>query len=438
MSGSTLAATNSPHLSTPRRPARHRVSRRLVVAPSAALMALSALAYSPGAAGAASKVTLTVWNYYTGAEQIAAIKSQDALFEKGNPNVNVEEIFVTFNEMDSRLLASASTHSGPDVVLNNVVVDFPELSDAGVLYNLTKDWDSYPDKSQFPSAGVWTNSKGQIYDVMSYSNLLGLYYNKTILDQYHLTPPATLSQFAADMKVVEAGGKYTPLAAADDPGPDGAWTWFPLLLENGETYCNLTLPKVTQAYQTVYNWAKAGYLPKESATWTQTTSWTEFMSGKYAFGINGNWNLGDAKAATFKWGTTQYPAGPDGSHVFPGGEGLAMGAYTKHAALAWKYIETAWLSEQGGVLDFRYSGQIPIRADVANTSLVKSDSIVAPFVAATKTVSAWPRNPNTSEMQDYVATELSDVVSGQATVQAAAAATVSHIASEIKAGGGGC
>lgn len=424
-----------------RRPARRltgrRSCRRLVAISSAAAVALTTVAYGAGEASASSTVTLTVWNYYSGAQQIAALKAQDALFEKSHPNVKVDEVYVSFNEMDSRLLASASTHSGPDVVLNNVVVDFPELSDAGVLYNLTKDWDSYADKSQFPSAGVWKN-KGRIYNVMSYSNLLGLYYNKKILSQYKLTPPKTISQFEHDMKVVEAGGKYTPLAAADDPGPDGAWTWFPLLLENGETYCNLTLPKVTSAYQTVYDWAKAGYLPKEAATWTQTQSWTEFMTGKYAFGINGNWNLGSARTATFPWGTTQYPAGPDGSHVFPGGEGLGIGAYTKHPGLAWQYIESAWLSKPASVIDFKDSGQIPVRANVANTSLVKSNVAAAPFIAATKTVLAWPNNPNTEKMQDYVATELSDVVSGQATVKAAASATVSNIASMIKAGGGSC
>ena len=418
----------------------HSILRRLAIVPTlTAAVAFTGAAYGTESASASSNnVTLTVWTYYTGAQQQAALKAQDALFEASNPNVTVQQVFVPGSELDSKLLAEAAVKSGPDVVLTNVVVDFFELSDAGALYNLTSDWNSYPDRSQFPAASVWTNGKGRIYDLMSYSNLLGLYYNKTILDQYHLTPPKTIAQLVADMKVVKAGGKYTPLAAADSPTVDGAWTWFPLLLQNGETYCNLTVPKVTQAYQTVYDWAQAGYLPKEADTWTQSTSWTEFMTGKFAFGINGNWNLGDAKAATFSWGTTQYPAGPDGYHVFPGGEGLAIGAFTKHEALAWDYLKEAWLSQQGSILDFKYSGQIPIRADVANTPLVKKDTTVAPFVAATRTVSAWPRNPNTSDMQEYVGTELSDVVSGQVTVKSAAAATVSHILGEIKAGGGSC
>jgi multiple sugar transport system substrate-binding protein len=417
---------------------RYLRSRVAAIAAAAATLALAASGCGGSSAAADGHITLTVWTYYTGTGQIAALKAQDALFEKAHPNVTVDQVQVQGSELDPKLLAAAATHTGPDVFLDNVVVDFPELTAAGALYNLTKDWDSYPDKSQFPAAGVWRTGNGQIYNVMSYSNLLGLYYNKTILDQYHLTPPTTISQFEADMKVVTKAGKYTALAASDSPDTGGAWTWFPLLLESGVNYCNLTASNAEPMFSTVASWAKAGYLPKEAATWTQTDSWTAFMTGKYAFGINGNWNLGDAKSATFAWGTTQFPAGPDGSHVFPGGEGLGIGAFSKYKQLEWEYLETAWLSSKASVLDFTNSGQVPTRADVADTPTVRTDTAATPFVDATKTVSPWPKTPKTAQMQVMVGTELSDVLSGQATPAQAAATTAAQVKADMKAGGGGC
>jgi ABC-type glycerol-3-phosphate transport system substrate-binding protein len=417
---------------------RYLRSRRSVIAAAAAValaLAVSACGGSPAAAS--GHITLTVWSYF-GGDQLAALKAQDVLFEKAHPNVTVQEVVVPGAQLDPKLLAGASTHTGPDVFLDNVVVDFPELTAAGVLANLTKDWDSYPDKAQFPAAGIWRTSNGQIYNVMSYSNLLGLFYNKTILDQYHLTPPTTISQFESDMKVVTKAGKYTALAASDSPDVGGAWTWFPLLLEQGTNYCNMTAANAAPMFSTVASWAKAGYLPKEAATWEAADAWTAFMTGNYAFGINGNWNLGVAKSATFSLGTTQFPAGPDGSRVFPGGEGLGIGAFSKYKQLDWEYLETAWLSSKASVLDFSVSGQIPTRADAAGTPTVKDDTAATPFVDATKTVSAWPRSPETAQMQGTVGTELSDVVSGQATPAQAAATTAAQIKADIKAGGGGC
>jgi multiple sugar transport system substrate-binding protein len=419
---------------------RKQRARRLAVAAAAATLAAAVAACGSGgsSAGAGGHITLTVWSYYSGPGQLSALAAQDKLFEAEHPNVTVQEVQVPGSELDSKLLAAAASHTGPDIFLDNVVVDFPELTAAGALADLTPDWDAYPDKAQFPAAGIWKGTNGQIYNVMSYSNLLGLYYNKTILDTYHLTPPTTLAQLAADMAVITKAGKYTALAASDSPDTGGAWTWFPLLLEQGTGYCDLTASNALPMFQTVATWTQDGYLPKAAATWTQDGSWTAFMSGKYAFGINGNWNLDDAKSASFSWGTTQFPAGPDGSHVFPGGEGLGIGAFSKYKQLDWEYLETSWLSSKASVTDFTDSGQIPTRADVANTPAVESNQAAAPFIAATKTVSAWPRNPKTDSMQVTVGTELSDVVSGQATAAQAAAATAAQIQSDIKAGGGGC
>lgn len=400
--------------------------------------ALAGPLVSKGSCGK-GKIKLTVWTYYAGPGQLGALKNQDKVFEKACPNVTVNQVQVPGAQLDSKLLATASTRSGPDVLLNNVVVDFPELQAAGVMYDLTKAWQAYPQRKLFPDAGIWKAPNGHIYTVMSYTNLIGLYYNKDILDRYHLSPPKNLAEFEAAMKTVTDAGKYKGLAESGAPNVEGAWLWMPLLLSQDVNYCNFSGPKVLKAFQRLEKWAKSGYIPKATATWSQGDAWQQFVTGKYAFGINGNWNLGTAAGtAKFKYGTGRFPTATGKSIVFPGGEGLAIGAYTKHPDVAWKYLETAWLSKSGSIADYASSGQIPVRSDVAETPEVKNNKLVTPFVEAAANTGSWPNNPKTAQMQNALGKAVSGVISGQINAKDAAATAISTVDDARKAGGGGC
>jgi multiple sugar transport system substrate-binding protein len=416
------------------------------------LLAGAACSASGGAAGgvpaslangptcdAGHQITLTVWSYYT---TLTVLNKLDGLFKKVCPNVTVKQVLIPGTQLDPKLLATASTHNGPDVLLNNVVVDFPELQRAGVMYNLTKFWNAYPDKAQYPASGIWRTANGQIYTVMSYTNLVGFWYNKSVLGQYNITsPPATIAQMDADMKKVVAGGKYQGLAESGAPSVEGAWLFMPLLLDQGINYCNLSGPKVTAAFAQVQSWAKNKLIPNATSTWTQNDSWQEFVTGKFAFGLVGNWNLVTAKSqAKFTYGTGEFPANdPSGkTTVFPGGEGLAIGAFTQYPGVAWKYLETSWLSKQANILDFTNTGSIPLRKDVATTSILKDDALVQPFITAASDSAKWPDNPQTAAMQTAVGQAVSGVISGQLTPAAAAAQAEAGVANARKAGGGGC
>jgi multiple sugar transport system substrate-binding protein len=351
-------------------------------------------------------------------------------------------VLIPFSQLDQKLLATASTHNGPDLMLNNVVVDFPELQRAGVMYNLTKYWNSYSGKTQYPSSGIWRSPGGQIYTVMSYTNLVGFWYNKTILSQYGITtPPATISEMTSDMAKVVAGGKYQGLAESGSPNSEGAWLFMPLLLDQGVNYCNLSGPKVTAAFAQIQYWAKHGLVPSATSTWNQSDSWQEFVTGKFAFGLLGNWNLGAAATtAKFSYGTAVFPPNDSNgfSTVFPGGEGLAIGAFTKYPGVVWKYLETTFLSQQGNIMDFTDTGSIPLRQDVASSPAVKNDTLVAPFVKAASNSARWPNNPQTAAMQLAMGQTVSGVLAGTLTPAAAAAQIESAIAKDRAAGGGGC
>lgn len=420
---------------------RHRRERIQAAAAILAALLLACACGSGSAGGSSGPITLTFWEYYAPGGQQQWIKGQVASFEKANPDIKVDLVQSDGTTFDQKLLGSVSTGQTPDLFINNIVVDYPTLQHAGVMLNLTKYWDSYPDRSEFPSGAVW-KTKGQVYNLMTYTNLIGLFYNKTILDQYGITtPPSTLTELGQDLAKVKAGGKYGGLDLSGSADVQGAWQFAPMLLGQGVNYCNLSKSpkKVDSAFDLLADWSKKGYIPEAASTWDQTTAWQQFTTGKYAFAINGNWNLGATSGANFQFGTTVFPAPAGGiSQVFPGGEGFAIGAKSKHPAAAWKFLEQAILSKQAELNVLADAGSIPMRADAAKTPAVKNRQYVAPFVKAAANAAPWPNNPNTANMQADLGKAASAVISGQMTGTQAAQTATQTIDSARQQGGGGC
>lgn len=412
---------------------------RVVGAIAVTLFVITGCAISSNNSGPSGQTTtLTFWSYFNGTQE-KWLQDQVAKFNKANPGIVVNIVKTVGAQQDQKLLASVATKSTPDLFINNIVVDYPTLQKGGVLKDLTSYWNGYQDRAKFPASAVWrTNS--HVYNLMSYTNLIGLWVNTDITSQYGITEvPATLDELQADLAKVTAGGKYQGIALSGAPNVQGAWLFAPELLSQGIGYCNFVGPKVNAAFERVQAWAKAGYTPAATATWSQTDSWQQFSTGKYAFGINGNWQLGNAKSLSFKYTTGRFPAAPGGkSIVYPGGEGFGIGANSKHADLAWKFLEQAILSKDGGQKVYEEAGSIPVRSDVADTPALKNDALVKPFVEAAQSSAAWPNNPNTAQVQAALGQAVSGVISGQSSADDAAQAAENGIKSALQAGGGGC
>jgi multiple sugar transport system substrate-binding protein len=415
--------------------------RWVALAVTGAVMVASGCAVKSAPEGGADggSKTLTFWNYYTGT-QLTWLQDQAKAFEGKNPGVKVNLVQTVGSQHDQKLLASVATGSTPDLFINNIVVDFPTLVSGGVMLDLTKYWDGFAGKAKFPAGAAWKND-GKVYNLMSYNNLLGMYYNKNILDEYGIKPPKTLDELTAAMKKVKAGGKYEGVALSGAPSVEGAWLFAPQFLGESVNYCNLdaNAGKVTSAFQRVADWRADNLLPRAAGTWDQNASWQQFMTGKYAFGLNGNWQLGNVKKANFGYGTVQFPAPADGkSQVFPGGEGFAIGAKSKNPDLAWKFLEQMIMSQQGGESVYTEAGSIPLNRDAAQTEAIKKDELVRPFVTAAQDTAAWPNNPQTATMQKALGTAVSSVISGQSKPDEAAQSAQKAIDDARQKGGGGC
>lgn len=404
----------------------------------ALFLATSGCAISSVAASSPDTTVLTFWQYYDGTQK-EWLEAEARRFEQDNPGVKIELVQVVGSQQDQKLLASVATGSTPDLFINNIVVDFPTLVAGGVMLDLTPYWESFADKDRFPDTATWED-RGRIYNLMSYTNLVGLYYNQDILDEYGLAPPTTLDELQAAIETVKAGGKYEGVALSGAPDVEGAWLFAPQLLGLGVGYCNIaeSPQEVTAAFRRIAEWRSTDALPRAAATWDQNASWQQFMTGRYAFALNGNWQLGNVQEAGFRYGTAQFPAPTGGrSQVFPGGEGFAIGSKSKHPDLAWKFLEQL-MSPRSGLAVYEAAGSIPLHEQAASAPEIEDDAMVAPFVTATRDAAPWPNNPNTAAMQKALGTAVSSVISGEQPPEAGARDAVESISEAREQGGGGC
>lgn len=332
-----------------------------------------------------TKATLNLWTSeaQSGPSATRTTQAQTEVneFKKLYPNVTVKITYIPDAQFSSKVIASAATKSGPDILwINGAYAD--EYAKAGVIANISPYWKTYTDAKQFP-ASVLAKYKGGIYDAQAYVNLNGLWYNKTILDEYNLPVPKTLDEMQSDMATIQAGGKYAGLLAAGTTGVEGEWVSKPFFTAYGvSTYKDYGNPQTEKMFDLLTGWESKGYLAKSTVGDSQVEGWQAFSAGKTAFYVGGNWNLGVAAKLPFKWGVTPMPSGPGGAaHVYLGGQAESIGQFSSNKELAWTFLKDTWLTKSFGVYSLA-GGSIPARTDAlpANPS-----SAFTSYVTALKT-----------------------------------------------------
>lgn len=378
--------------------------------------------------------SLEVW-HYSSSQDVKAIQDYTALFTKKYPKIDVRLTYVEFSEMPKRAIAAAAAKSGPDVFVyggNEVNAMFK----AGVFKSVDPYWQKFSDKAQFPD-GVITRFNNKVYGVKGYVNLTGLWYNKTILDAVGVSVPRTVDEIEDTFAKIKASGKV-PIALTGQPTNQGDWTAFPWMTAYGFSYKNPDASAIEPAFTLVGNWAKKGYLPKESVQWGQAETFNRWSVGDVAFMENGNWNIGPAArtiGSKFKYGTAPLPSGPKNHGIFLGGEALWIGSFVKNAELAWAYMQETLLSKEGLLITLQESGGIPARRDMAGLSEVTSNPLLAAYTSEVKDHGAEypPEGGQAIAAQAVVAQNWSALIAGQKSPAQAAKDTADGVKANYKA-----
>ncbi|WP_158603901.1 sugar ABC transporter substrate-binding protein [Cryobacterium tepidiphilum] len=365
----------------------NRGGRRGAILAAGAVLAASALALTgctPTSSGSSNNSssdsggdkTITVWHYFSDPNQVKVMTDYKDLFEKNNDGVTVENVYVPYDQLNSKLISAVGAKTGPDVVVFNGA-DASTLALGGALAPMDDQWNSFADKGQFPDSVVH-KLDGKTYAVQGYVNLLGLWYNADILDEIGVTPPKTMDELnAALKKAVDAGHGGITLSGL--PQSQGEWQAYPWLSSTGFSYDNPDAGKLEQAFDMIKSWTDSGALTRQAVTWDQTVPFQTFAAGDVAFAENGNWQIGTAKStAKFNYGVVPLPVGSEGK-VYLGGEGEGIGAFSKNPDLAWKYLEETYYSPEGQLIALNDVGSLPARTDAASDTSISSDPLLAAF-----------------------------------------------------------
>jgi multiple sugar transport system substrate-binding protein len=378
--------------------------------------------------------TITVWHYFSVDSQVQELKDLAALFNKTYPNVKVDYVFVPYDQLPNKVVAAAAANTGPDVVLYNGPT-IGQLVDADALKDLGPYWNSLADKDLFTPA-VIHSINGILYGVQGYVNLLGLWYNKDILDKLGVKPPKTTSELTADMKKAVAAG-YKGITLTGKPNDQGEWQAYPWLSAYGWSYGDPTAAAAEKAYGLMSSWVADNLLSKIVVTWGQAEPFQAFTVGDVAFAENGNWQLGTAKSsAKFQYGVVPMPSGSQNAKVYLGGEAESIGAFSKNPDLAWAYLKSTYFSKEGQLIAFRDVGSIPSRRDAAQDPAVTSDQLLSPFATEVQNMGQVypPAVGPVTEVENAqlaVAQQWSAVIAGQTTPAAAAKKAVTDVQSEL-------
>lgn len=354
----------------------------LVALTLAATLALAACSGGTSAGGDttsdanAGGDTVTVWHYFSDPNQVALMDAYKDKFESEHDGKTVENVYVPYDQMNSKLVAAAGANTGPDVVVFNGA-EAATLALGGVLAPLDDQWASFADADQFPDS-VIHKIDNVTHAVQGYVNLLGLWYNQDILDEIGVTPPTTMDELESAMAAAVAAG-YKGITLSGLPQSQGEWQAYPWITDAGFSYSDPQADDLAAGLERTANWVDQGWLTQEAVTWDQTVPFQEFAAGQTAFAANGNWQIGTAESdADFTYGVTALPLGSTGK-VYLGGEGQGIGAHSQNPDLAWEYLTSTYLDQEGQLLAPELVGSIPSRADSAADESVTSNPLLDPF-----------------------------------------------------------
>ena len=333
-----------------------RSGRSVIAVIAAAVLALGVI----GPAAAQNEdVTgeLTIWTYVPQPED-----KLPSFFADAYPNVKLNVVEVPFLELPPKVLTSATTGSGPDIIQYNGA-DAQNLYAAGAIADMDAYWQAYEDKGEFGDGAI-AMADGKVIGSQSYANLIALAYNKGILDELGIAVPATLEEFDAALAAVAENSDYVPLQIPGTPAIEGDWIAKPFFAGTGVDYTNLDGPEALAVYEMVESWVKNGYTSPDSVSMSQNDGEPNFLAGNTAFFVPGNWQITSLRDnADFEVGYARMPGGPEGSIVYLGGEMLSLGAFGENPDLAWELLKTNYYSAEAQADLIQKTGSIPIRGD---------------------------------------------------------------------------
>ncbi|AYY14113.1 extracellular solute-binding protein [Actinobacteria bacterium YIM 96077] len=326
-------------------------------------------------------VTLVVWDQEVRGGQSEQIDALNEAFEEEYPNITIERVSRSTDDLRTTLRLALSGDDAPDVVqANNSRTEMGQYVGNDLLTPLDDYAEAYGWFERFPESvralAMYSDDgevygEGQLYGLAQMGEIVGAFYNKSKLDELGIDPPETQEEFEAALETAhEAGelpiqfGNLDPFAGIHEYG------FVQNQFADAETISNLGFgrpgstwlsPENVEATETIVSWVDEGYFTEGFAGLDYDEAWQQFADGEGVFLVAGTWLVADLdEAMGGDVGFMLPPAGASGQRLVTGGISIpfSIPANSENQDAAAAYID--FITSADAMETITETGNLPV------------------------------------------------------------------------------
>ena len=392
------------------------MKKRIAVVAIATLMA--GCLTNVGTVSAAEPTEITFWPYMSEDKEGKFVNEAIEEFNNSQDEVHVTAQYLPREELMKQYTIGVVSGELPDCGM----VDNPDhasYASMGVFEDITDLYNSW-DEADFMEGSI--NScyyDDKLYGLPWGNNCLGLFYNKSMLEEAGVEVPTTWSELeAACEKLTTDTCKGLAISAIGNE--EGTFQYMPWLLSAGGSVDNLTSDESKESMTYLKDLMDKGYISKECINWTQADAEKQFASGQAAMMINGPWQFSGLSddAPDLEYGVAKVPKADDGDYASVlGGENVAI-CKGANVEASWKFL--TWItSKEESAKICEAIGRYSPRADVDVQEMYKDDPLNATFAEILPTAESRGPSPVWPEISEAIYSAEQEVLSGQKDVDTA-------------------
>lgn len=341
----------------------------------------------------ASAATLTVWNHFTDASEVAWLQAQAAAYTKASGH-KVSIVSVPLDQIPDKLIQAAPKGQGPDLIVTLPQDRLGQLAAAGVIEPLDRYLTTRTDLDKTALSAMTYG--GKLFGLPMFAESVALIYNKKLVPK----APTTWDEFIRAAQANTANGRYGFLMdlsnAYANYGVFSAYGGY--IFKNNAGTLNVKdvgignagaqkalglLDDLRYRYKLVPEGVSAD------------AAKGAFVDGRLAMFITGPWDMGDIRKAGIDFGITTLPTPPGATgkwSPFVGVQGVILNAYGKNK-VASSALARSLVSRASQTSFNQAGGRIPV--SLAARTQLKSNPVVQGFGRA---ISAGTPMPNVPQM----------------------------------------
>lgn len=266
---------------------------------------------SPDEVRDAGEITLEIADYEATVGPSEALDKNIAQFETEYPNITINRTAKGFADYAKTVNLQMTSNNPPDIAELNIITN-PALISSGALLPLDDYYEAYGWEAQqnYPTTALGilkaepdasSFGTGNFYALGAAGNMIGVYYNKAVLERLGLDAPTTFDDFEAALETARqqnvtpiqlgnldqipaAFAIATVLTQFEDPDVLAGWVYG----AKGSTFAT---PGIEAGVAKLGEWAEKGYFLSQANGTKDDDAIGAFLAGEGLFAFSGTWRL---------------------------------------------------------------------------------------------------------------------------------------------------